>query len=42
MEEEVMLAQVTVHPQALDRHQLYGNAYMAMSEALQNAYNGGR
>lgn len=42
MEEEVMLAQVTVHPQALDRHQLYWNAYKAMSEALNNAYNGGR
>lgn len=41
MEEEVMLAQVTVHPQALDRHQLYWNAYRAMSEALNNAYNGG-
>lgn len=42
MEEELMLVQVTVHPQALDRHQLYWNAYTAMSEALQNAYNGGR
>ncbi|MGC8788085.1 MAG: formaldehyde-activating enzyme, partial [Anaerolineae bacterium] len=41
MEEEVMLAQVTVHPRALDRHQLYWNAYKAMSAALNNAYNGG-
>nr|MBC7245500.1 4-hydroxy-tetrahydrodipicolinate synthase [Chloroflexota bacterium] len=41
MEGEIMLAQVTVHPQALDRHQIYWNAYRAMNEALNNAYNRG-
>ena len=40
-DEEVILAQVTVHPGALDRHELYWNAYHSMSEALQNAYSGG-
>jgi formaldehyde-activating enzyme len=38
---EVMLAQATVHPQALDRHKLYWNVYQAMNDALQNAYSGG-
>ncbi len=42
LNDEVIMAQVTVHPQALDRHKLYWNAYHAMSEALKNAYNGGR
>jgi 4-hydroxy-tetrahydrodipicolinate synthase len=42
MDEEVMLVQVTVHPQALNRHQLYWNAYHATSEALRNAFHGGR
>ena len=41
VDDEVMLAQVTVHPQALDRHALYWNAYRAMSEALQHAFSGG-
>ena len=41
LEDEVIMVQVTVHPQALDRHQLYLNAYQAMSEALKYAYNGG-
>ena len=40
LNEEVMLAQVTVHPQALDRHRLYWSAYHAMSEALKSAYLG--
>ncbi len=38
---EVMLAQVTVHPQALDRHKLYWNVYQAMRDALKSAYPGG-
>ena len=37
-DKEVMMAQVTVHPQALDRHKLYWNAYYAMNEALKNAF----
>ena len=40
MEDEVVMAQVTVHPQALDRHRLYWNAYEAVSEALHHAYAG--
>lgn len=42
MEHKVMMAQVSVHPRALDRHQLYENAYQAMGKALKSAYNGGR
>ena len=51
MDDKVMMVQATVHPQALNRHQLYWNVYHAMSEALKNAYkvsnpfvrgNGGR
>jgi len=42
MEEEVMLVQATVHPQALDRHQLFWNAYQAMTAALKDAYQGGK
>ncbi len=38
MEDEVVLAQVTLHPQALDRHELYWNAYRAVSAALREAY----
>jgi 4-hydroxy-tetrahydrodipicolinate synthase len=38
MDDEVILAQVTIHPQALDRHELYWNAYRAMSAALREAY----
>jgi 4-hydroxy-tetrahydrodipicolinate synthase len=40
-DDEVILAQVTVSPQALDRHTLYWNACRAMSEALTSAYHGG-
>jgi len=40
LDDEVILAQVTVHPQALDRHSLYWNAHHAMSEALKHAYGG--
>jgi 4-hydroxy-tetrahydrodipicolinate synthase len=42
MDEEVMLVQATVHPQALDRHQLFWNAYHAMLAALKDAYQGGQ
>ena len=38
MDDEVILAQVTVHPQALDRHTLYSNAHQAMRAALQDAF----
>jgi len=41
-DEQVILAQVTVHPGALDRHKLYWNTYQAMNAALQNAYSGGQ
>jgi 4-hydroxy-tetrahydrodipicolinate synthase len=40
-DDDVILAQVTVSPQALDRHTLYWSAYRAMSDALTNAYHGG-
>lgn len=42
MDDEVMLVQATVHPQALDRHQLFWNAYHAMFAALKAAYQGGQ
>ena len=38
LDDEVILAQVTIHPQALDRHHLFENAYGAMSAALHDAY----
>ena len=41
LSDEVMIVQVTIHPQALDRHKLYWNTYQAMSKALQNAFDGG-
>jgi 5,6,7,8-tetrahydromethanopterin hydro-lyase len=41
MDDEVILAQVTLHPQALDRHKLYWNAYQAVSAALREAFAGG-
>ncbi|UCC76339.1 MAG: formaldehyde-activating enzyme, partial [Anaerolineales bacterium] len=41
MDDEVVMVQATVHPNALDRHQLYWNAYQAMTEALRNAFVGG-
>jgi formaldehyde-activating enzyme len=41
MEHEVILASVTIHPQALDRHRLYCNAYDSMVSALRNAYEPG-
>jgi 4-hydroxy-tetrahydrodipicolinate synthase len=41
MDDQVLLAQVTIHPQVLDRHRLFWSAYEAMSRALRNAYNGG-
>jgi 4-hydroxy-tetrahydrodipicolinate synthase len=42
MDEEVMLVLATVHPQTLDRHQLFWNAYRAMSAVLKDAYQGGK
>ena len=38
MESIVMLAQVTVRADALDRHQLFQNARQAMTQALQEAF----
>jgi len=38
LDTEVIMAQVTVHPQALDRHALYWNAYHAMGAALKQAF----
>ena len=37
---EVILAQITLHPQALDRHTVYWNAHQAMRQALKKAYGG--
>jgi len=40
-DDEVILVQVTLEPQALDRHAIYWNAYQAMRLALEHAYGGG-
>ncbi len=40
MHAEVMIAQATVHPQALDRRVLHHNAYAAMCAAIDNAFAG--
>ncbi len=42
MDDEVMFAQVTVHPHALDRHELYWNAHRAMTKALEQAFGRAR
>jgi formaldehyde-activating enzyme involved in methanogenesis len=34
----VMIAKATIHPRALDRHQLYANVRRAMYKALKMAY----
>jgi len=38
LESEVMIAKATVHPRALDRHQLYKNVYGAVDKAIKMAY----
>jgi 4-hydroxy-tetrahydrodipicolinate synthase len=38
LEGMVMIAKATIHPQALDRHQLYANVRRAMYKALKMAY----
>jgi 4-hydroxy-tetrahydrodipicolinate synthase len=42
VEEYVMVALVTLHPKALDRHQLYHSAYRAAGEAIHKAYRVGQ
>ncbi|HJX38493.1 MAG TPA: formaldehyde-activating enzyme, partial [Anaerolineae bacterium] len=38
LEQAVMIAKATIHPRALDRHQLYGNVRQAMYKAIKMAY----
>jgi 4-hydroxy-tetrahydrodipicolinate synthase len=38
LDSEVMIARATVHPRALDRHQLYANVCGAMDQAVKMAY----
>ncbi|HJX37503.1 MAG TPA: 4-hydroxy-tetrahydrodipicolinate synthase [Anaerolineae bacterium] len=38
LEKTVMIAKATIHPQALDRHQLYANVRRAMYKAIKMAY----
>jgi 5,6,7,8-tetrahydromethanopterin hydro-lyase len=38
LDTEVMIAKATIHPRALDRHQLYANVYRAMDMAIKMAY----
>lgn len=38
LDEQVMIAKATVHPRALDRHQLYANVHAAMDRAIKMAY----
>jgi 4-hydroxy-tetrahydrodipicolinate synthase len=38
LEDMVMIAKATIHPRALDRHQLYGNVRQAMHKAIRMAY----
>lgn len=38
VDDEVIIALVTVHPQALDRHALYHSAYLATAQALSQAF----
>jgi formaldehyde-activating enzyme len=36
----VMIAKATIHPRALDRHQLYFNVFYAAKKAIKMAYPG--
>ncbi len=38
LDAEVMIAKATIHPRALDRHQLYANVCAAMDKAIKMAY----
>jgi len=38
VDRDVMIALVTINPQALDRHRLYRNVYKAMKEAIKQAW----
>jgi len=38
LDSAVMIAKATVHPRALDRHQLYANVHKAMYKAIRMAY----
>ncbi len=38
LDTQVMIAKATIHPRALDRHQLYANVYGAMDMAIKMAY----
>ncbi|HEM61647.1 MAG TPA: 4-hydroxy-tetrahydrodipicolinate synthase, partial [Chloroflexi bacterium] len=38
LEDEVMIVKATIHPRALDRHQLYANVRQAMYKAIRMAY----
>jgi 4-hydroxy-tetrahydrodipicolinate synthase len=38
LDAEVMIAKATIHPRALDRHQLYANVYGAVDKAIKTAY----
>ncbi len=38
LDTQVMIAKATVHPRALDRHQLYANVHRAMDKALKTTY----
>jgi formaldehyde-activating enzyme len=40
VDEEVMVALVTVHPRALDRHALYQSVLVASARALKQAFQG--
>jgi len=40
MDEEVMVVLATVDPKAVDRHALHRNIYMAMQQAIKNAFGG--
>jgi 4-hydroxy-tetrahydrodipicolinate synthase len=38
LDTEVMIAKATIHPRALDRHQLHANVYGVMDKAIKMAY----
>jgi 4-hydroxy-tetrahydrodipicolinate synthase len=38
LDREVMIAMATIHPRALDRHQLYGNVHAAADKAVKMAF----
>jgi 4-hydroxy-tetrahydrodipicolinate synthase len=38
LDEQLMIAKATIHPRALDRHQLYANVHAATDRAIKTAY----